>query len=106
MSNQDRNMEVAQTLLHQMGGKRRLAIMTGANTFIALSEQEGGVSFKIKNRKGPNFVKIILTSADLYEVEFGRIWGTSYKVRANYEGVFADQLKTLFEHETGMYLSF
>lgn len=103
MSN-ERNMEVATTIMKQMGGQRRLALMTGANTFIARPEQEGGLSFKIKSR-GTNFVKVLLRADDTYDVEFGRVWGTTYKVKATYQGVYADMLVSLFEKETGMYLS-
>ena len=81
-------------------------------------EGMGGVSFKFprpggsaasKRKRGrgmPNFVKIILNGKDLYDVTFGSIHGTSYKVTKEYKDVYAASLKDIFERETGLYLSF
>ena len=97
-------MQIAKTILDQMGGTRRLALMTGAKNFMAL---ESGVNFRIgKNAKNVNNVRVTLTPDDLYTVEFGKVWGTKYKVLSKHEGVYCDMLVDLFESETGMYLTF
>jgi hypothetical protein len=99
--NASRNKEIAQTILQQLGGAGRLRMMTGAYNFIAI---EYGVSFRIKNPRA-NFIKITLTPMDLYDLEIGRVRGTTYKVIAKHEGVYNDMLKPLIEKATGMYLS-
>lgn len=96
-----RDQEIAMEILNQLGGVRKLQAMTGAHTFIA---HPHGVSFKIKNPK-VNYVKIILNSKDLYDLEFGRIKGDKYTVVKKLEGYYDDMIKKAFEEETGMYLS-
>lgn len=96
-----RDQEIAATILQQLGGIRKLQAMTGAHTFIA---HPSGVSFKIKNPK-VNYIKIILNSKDLYDLEFGRIKGDKYTVVNKLDGYYDTMLKDAFEKETGMYLS-
>lgn len=95
------NIEVANTILQQLGGRGRLSMMVGAYNFIALSN---GVSFRIKNPKA-NYVKIVLTPSDLYDLEVGRIRGSTYKVVFEQRGIYVDMLKKSIEKATGMYLS-
>ena len=95
-------MEIAKTILQQLGGSGRLAMMTGANNFVAL---KNGVTFKIKNRK-VNFIKITLNSRDLYDVYFYKLVGTNLKLISEHNDIYFDELIPLFEKETGMYLSF
>jgi hypothetical protein len=94
--------EVATTILQQLGGINRLIAMMGAYNFI---NRGNGVSFKIKNARA-NYIKITLTSMDLYDVEVGRIRGHEYKVVKKAEGLYFDQLKGFIEQSTGMYMSF
>jgi hypothetical protein len=94
--------EIASTILEQLGGANRLHAMTGAYNFINLGN---GLSFKIKNQKA-NYIKITLTSMDLYDIEVGRIRGFTYKVVAEGKGLYAEELKRFIEKATGMYLSF
>ena len=112
--------QVAETILRQMGGSRRLVMMIGAKHFISYGAEEasgsmhgdqgpslGAVSFKFPNKGAgrPNYVKILLATDDTYTVIFGRIRGYSYKPTERVEGVHAGQLKKLFERKTGLYLS-
>ena len=92
---------VAITILKQLGGVGRLRAMTGAYNFVDLGD---GVAFKIKNQRA-NYIKIKLNGKDLYDLEVGRIRGTTYKVVATHNDVYFDQLKPLIEQATGMYLS-
>ena len=94
--------QVASTILQQLGGANRLHAMTGAYNFMNLGN---GLSFKIKNQRA-NYIKITLNSMDLYDVEVGRIRGFTYKVVAEGQGLYSDQLKPFIEKATGMYLTF
>jgi len=98
------NKEIASTIIAQLGGQGRLSAMTGAKSFVAI---EKGLQFKIgKNAKNVNTVRIVLTDADTYDVEFGAARGMKYTVKDSTQGAYADMLKPLFEAATGMYLTF
>lgn len=109
------NQQIAAIILHQLGGQKRLKLFTGAYDIYAI---DNGVRFKIKNvdRGAPNYVKIVLTPMDLYDMEIGRIgtktdmkYGTkedTYKIVHKYQGVYDDMLMDLFEKGTGMFLHF
>ena len=95
------DMEVAQTIKSQLGG-RIFSVMTGAKNFIAIN---GGVlSFKVgQNCKRVNRVSVLYdTASDLYDMEFGRVWGSNYKVLEKVEGVYFDQLQGVFTTHTGL----
>lgn len=96
---------VAETILLQLGGMNRLKMFTGAYNFSALPN---GVSFRIKSRGYSlvNYVKITLTPADLYNVEYGRIHNNKYRVIEEDFGLYNDMLVRSFESATNMYLSF
>ncbi len=91
---------VAQTILNQLGGMKRLVIMTGAYNFVA---SPNAVSFRIKNRK-INYIKITLNGNDLYDVKFSRIFNYQEKAVAELNDIYFDQLIPIFEQNTGMYL--
>lgn len=93
---------LAKEILAQMGGVGRITAMTGAKNFVAGNNY---VSFQFPNRRGPNYVKITLTSLDLYDMEFGRIVKWDLKNKKTINGVYNDQLKPIFEKETGLRLS-
>ena len=42
---------------------------------------------------------------DTYSLEFGKIHGMNYRVIETLSGVYAEDLKRIFEAETGLYLS-
>jgi hypothetical protein len=94
------DLEIAKTILQQLGGQGRLVVMTGAYNFVAL---RNGVAFKLKSRKA-NYVKITLNGKDLYDVEFQKIIGTKAKLIAEHNDIYFDQLIPIVEKETGMYL--
>jgi hypothetical protein len=107
--------QIAKTILLQMGGAGKIKMMTGAKNFMALPS---GVSFDFPNKGGPNHVKITLEPDDTYTVEFGRKAGMKalmsgnlkaddfYKQISKHTDIYFDQLKELFEGQTGLYLSF
>jgi len=96
----------AAIILKQMGGPGRLKAMLGAKHFIS---HDGGkaLSFQFPNRqrsKG-NYVKITLRPDDTYDMEFSKIVKYEAKPVKTYSGIHADQLKPIFERQTGLRLS-
>jgi hypothetical protein len=99
-----RNQEIAQTILSQIGGQRRLVLMTGAKQFVAI---ESGLQFKIGGgaKDGINCVRVTLTPMDEYNVEFLRVRGMTCKTVAKHEGAHAEDLAPLFSKQTGFTLA-
>lgn len=96
----ERDIQIAKTILMQLGGSNRLQMFTGAYNFVAVPN---GVSFRIKNRS-VNYVKIVLNAMDTYDIEFGRISGVNYKIVKELSGIYNDQLVEIFTRYTGMVL--
>lgn len=98
-------LRAASTIVEQLGGGRFVA-MTGAKGFVALEEtpeRRAGVSFRIgRNAKAINWVRVSLTYADTYTVEFGRGYKKA-RVVGTATDVYADMLGPVFESATGMY---
>ena len=96
----------AHIILKQMGGSGRLKAMLGAKHFIS---HDGGkaLSFQFPNRKRSkgNYVKITLRPDDTYDMEFSQIVKYEAKPVKSYKGIYADQLKPIFEKQTGLRLS-
>lgn len=99
MSTQRERLELAHTILQQMGGNQFTA-MTGAKNFIAL---EGGLSFQLPNARkanGVKYVRIELTPMDTYTVRFfGQKASGGEQV---FDNTYCDQLRGLFEDVTGL----
>jgi hypothetical protein len=103
---QAQQIEVANTIMRQLGGYGRLKAMVGIRDPVAL-EGLGGLGFKFPNKAAgrPNYVGIRLNGLDTYDVKFKRLHGFNVKTTAEYENIYWDQLKGLFEKETGLYLT-
>lgn len=98
------SLQIARTILQQMGGTGRLAVMIGA-TFASV---ENGVRIYWKNRqpsKG-NICQVVLAADDTYTVTFYQRRAGQTKVVREVEGVYCDSLVELFEKQTGYYLHF
>ena len=96
-------MQVAQTILSQLGGNRFIA-MTGAKGFAAA---ERTLVFSIgRNSSKVNRVRINLDGNDTYTLEFSRYANYQHKTLKTYEGVYADMLQELFTEYTGLYTRF
>ncbi len=109
-------MAVAQTILAQLGGAGRLAMMVGAKNFVSTPNS---VSFKLGGgaKKGINGVRITLDPSDTYTVQFLKISRASGRVSsiglpaaaprvvAEFTDVYADRLMDVFEQATGFYLT-
>lgn len=98
------------TALNQLtqsnNGVNRLAAMIGAKNF-ARNDRTQSVSFRFARgaKNKANYIEIKLAADDLYNVEFGKIHGMNYRVIETLAGVYAEDLKRIFESETGLYLS-
>ena len=95
------NQQIAKIILNQLGGGKFVA-MTGANNFCATDR---GLSFRLPSRfakKGINFVHIILNKIDLYDIEFGKVWGIKYNIISTQKSIYADHLRDIFKSETGL----
>lgn len=95
--------QVASTILHQLGGRRFIA-MTGARDFIAINDGLGGMHCRIPKMTGVkvNTVKITLNEMDYYDVSFGRLYAGKHKVISEHSDICFDELQTLFRRETGL----
>lgn len=91
---------IGKTILQQMGGPGRLAVMLGTRHFSWLPN---GVQFKWPNkqRSRGNVCRITLRPDDTYDMEFFN----GDKSVKKFEGIYNDQLVELFEKHTGWYLS-
>lgn len=96
------NLEVANTILAQLGGGRFIA-MTGSKDFVG---SEDSLSFKLgRISNGISHVCITLDVNDTYRMEF-RKWNAKrldYKIVATYSNVYFDTLQFIFTQETGLY---
>ena len=91
-------------LLQQLGGNRFIA-MTGAKN-LAVDRAKNTLHMKIgRNSKGVSHLRIKLTGADLYDMEFLQVRAGNVKVKAKETGLYADQLRKMFTKHTGMYTS-
>ena len=94
-------MQVAQTILNQLGGNRFCA-MTGASGFVDLDD---GLMFSLPQRlctNKANKVRVKLNGADTYSVEFFSIRGVKVKPISEHSMVYADALSTVISQETGL----
>lgn len=101
----DEQMEIAKTIIGQMGGQGKLRAMVGAHDFIVT---DSGVQFGFKGSKKANKVVIDLTPMDLYDVKFYKInmrnIDKSLIPVDTTEGAYDDMLIDLFEGATGLSL--
>lgn len=92
---------VAEIIRDQIGGKA--LYMLGAKNLVNHGD---ALSFRVRGSRKVNYIKITLDAGmDLYNMEFGKIHGYNYKVKATHEGVYADMMHDLIEAETGLYTS-
>jgi len=93
-------------ILRQMGGSHRLGAMIGAHSFVYVDAGDALIfRWKARAKNKANSVKMTLEPSDTYRVEFWSIRGTTIKQVGDFDGIYADQLKPLFETQTGLYLS-
>ena len=101
-------MTVAETILKQMGGASRISMMIGVKQFLT---EENAVSFKFKAGRKANYCRVELLSDDTYKMEIKKLSMSrktgefKQKVIMETSGLYWDQLKDVFERNTGLYLS-
>lgn len=96
------NLQVATTILRQLGGARFMA-MTGCRN------PAGGanyLSLKLRrNKSGAGYLKVTLTPEDVYTMEFIKYNTKTFEpeVKVQKEGVYCDNLEEVFTEVTGLY---
>lgn len=101
----EQSMTIIETISQQIGGGKALA-MTGGS-FIA-DTSKCRLIFKFKGSKKANQVYITyLEGADLYEMKFIKYSPSKMTVKEieTFDNVYAEDLISLFESTTGLYLS-
>lgn len=106
-------MNFAEIILQQLGGRQFIA-MTGSKNFVYenASDKNPDPWFRMdlsQNKAGVNRLKVTLKASDTYTLEF-------YKMTMNrktfeckiskqqiFEGVYEDQLQSIFTEVTGLY---
>ena len=105
MTTQTSDLQVAQTIIAQMGGTRRLSLMVGASLFAG---DDSSVMFSFKGSRKMNKCRVTLDASDTYTVEFFKFSPSKLTcpVVEEISGVHCDMLVDIFESRTGLYLSF
>ena len=103
----EERLSVANTIINQMGGANRLGAMIGANGFMANDDECGGLVFSFKSCRKANKCRVTLLDNDTYRFELLKFNRRTYDWPVVYEldNVYWDMLKSVFEKETGLYLS-
>lgn len=97
-------MQVANTILAQLGGAGLLAMMCGCKNFVGGSNS---LTFKVgTNEKKVTAMVITLDPTDTYTVAVFKGRGIGMAKSEELSDVYAEDLKRIFESSTGMYLSF
>lgn len=92
-------MEIAKEILNQLGCNRFI-LMTGSSNFVSM---KNGLGMKLtRNKSKANYMRIVLTPMDLYNVEFLRITSSDMKTIKSIEGIYNDQLQSIFTDVTGL----
>lgn len=95
------DMTVANTILDQVG--QNALFMLGAKQLVGT---EKSVRFRIgRNSKSITHVEITLDPSDTYTVAFLRARGIDSKEVSSDSFVYADQLRSVIEKNTGLYTS-
>ncbi|WP_434363042.1 hypothetical protein NF212_25360 (plasmid) [Parasalinivibrio latis] len=98
------HLNVAQTILNQLGGNR-FAAMTGARQFVALDNP--GLQFDLPARfarEDINRIRVVLDPSDTYTVtafKFCR-WSFRCEQKGALSGVYCDMLEGVFTELTGL----
>tara|TARA_Y100000401_G_C8289593_1_gene207931 strand:+ start:246 stop:629 length:384 start_codon:yes stop_codon:yes gene_type:complete len=113
--NQTEALQTAETIFQQLGGKRKLTFMIGANNFAFGNDpakEQVTAQFKFKTCGVCTKVNTLRVTyhrcPDVYTVEFYKVkrngvWGLPV---STHDHIYCDQLVELFEKETGLYLHF
>ena len=101
MNYREDEMSIADIIYNQFGGGRAMAMIGGK---VVTGEKHIAVHFK--GCRKTNIVTITLDEAmDLYRMTFYRLCGVALKEVKKFDSVYAEDMKEIFESETGLYLS-
>jgi hypothetical protein len=101
MDTNDNGVMVAATILQQIGGNRAMMMIGGR---AILSGNALIIGWKATSRA--NWAQITYDAgADLYNMNIGKMRNGQVKSLEFSTGLYADQLKPVFEKATGLYLS-
>lgn len=92
--------QIAKTIYKQLGGNKSMYMVGVTN----LSYDEKSLMFRFKMCTKFNHCTITLNGNDLYDVRFIKIWGIKLNNETIFKDVFCDQLKSIFETNTGLTL--
>lgn len=93
------NLEIAKTILDQLGGRRFVA-MTGAKNLVA---GDKSLSFKFgRNSSKSNCMRITLNGSDLYDIQFSHFRLMDHFIDREFSDIYAEDLRNIFENFTGM----
>ena len=106
MYTRDEQIQIANTIIQQLGGNR-FKMMTGAKNFLAM---ESGLAFAIPGKgfakEGINELHVILDASDTYTVRAFRIrrrkGAPTVKLIGEHSGIYNDRLQSLFKDLTGL----
>ena len=95
----------AQTVINQLGGAGRLKAMIGAKNFVQ-SQTDNWVQFQFMSgaKNKANRLRITLRN-DLYDIDFFVVRKGEKKTKQEFTGIYNDQLVSIFEDSTSLYLS-
>ena len=94
-------MQVARTILDQLGGNR-FAAMTGAHNFAG---DNNSLQFSFKGSRKVNKCRVVLNSMDLYDVSFYKYNSRTADLKkvSEHNGIYCDMLQDIFTDETGLF---
>ena len=96
------SMEVAKTILSQLGGNKFIA-MTGSKGFTG---DDTSLTFRVGRNTGKwHAVKITLTPMDTYTITFYQFYKHSISKIKDVQGVCCDNLTDIFTSVTGLEVS-
>jgi len=101
--NHQEQAQIANTIFQQLGGNR-FVVMTGARS---VSREGATLIVKLPTPAGLRAFgfNVTLNPMDLYNVTFVRLTRAWDVQRNTIENIYADQLKSIIETETGLRLS-
>ena len=111
MGTEEENMTIAETMLDQMGGTKRLQCMIDAKHFLYGVKDNNNVFVQFSyagsntRNRANRCVITYIRGRDLYEIEFGIVRDYSFVSYGKFTDIYADQLAELFERETGLLLT-
>jgi len=97
--------EQVQTMINQLGGAGRLHAMIGAKNFV-YDNGMASIAFQhMRGDKGINKTMVIYDpDSDTYIITYFKVGRTSCTCKAGASGVYADQLVSTIEQDTGLTL--